>query len=655
MPSLPTITLLLLVLVNNLGAELLANYQQGETSDSHLVRLPALFVEENQPATPLLDTGPFAVTYSGTLLLEKRQRLYFSFQGQGTVQLTLDGEEVLSESGTLGTAKSERLRLNSGEHSFQLEYQSPGEGEARFQLFWEERSFPREPIPPRAFGKTDPLLAKDALAYQGRELFGRHLCAKCHLPKQGFAAGSMPELAHIPPILGLTGDRLREPWLARWIANPRQFRPDTNMPRLVPNTEQGRQQAADLAAYLMTLKTGVKAPGIEGSPQEGGLAFHNLACVTCHGLPDDTAPSDNRVPLSHLTEKYQPSALRDFLLNPGQLSPHTRMPDFRLSEAEANNLTSYLLAQAPANEEETFPQGDPANGPELSQKMQCGACHAGLPYDSSVLPPFETIVKKPWMDAPCYQAEGHHLNLPEGAGEALESLRNEHLDSLQKDTPASLATRQLKNLRCAACHTRDDEPALLASLHSQSSHLAAHLESSEKVDQTFPRLTHVGEMLQSDALTGLLAGEAEPRPRPWLDARMPGFDNYSPKIFAEGLAAQHGLAPSVAEENEAAIDSIALGEKLIGSQEGFGCTACHGVGNQEPGAAFEVMGPNFDLSRHRLRKSFFYRWMHDPTRLTPNTKMPRYADEKGQTPLPDFDNDSRKQFEAIWDFLSSRE
>ena len=174
------------------------------------------------------------------------------------------------------------------------------------------------------------------------------------------------------------------------------------------------------------------------------------------------------------------------------------------------------------------------------------------------------------------------------------------------------------------------------------------------MDQSLPALTNTGEMLFTDALSSALNGENKPRPRPWLNARMPGFGNHSPETFAAGMAAQHGLPPAFPLEREPDSEAIALGKKLIGSEAGFGCTTCHGLGTQAPTAAFEVIGINFDLTKHRLRESFFYRWMHDPTRITPDTKMPRYADEEGKTPLPELENNSRQQFEAIWNFLQAR-
>lgn len=649
--------LLALPLFSNIGqGEVLASYQQGDARDCHLARLPALAVLPKRPPTPLLTAGPFEVVWSGSLAIAKRQRLHFSFAGSGTAVLAIAGEEVLSEDGELGTKKSERLRLNSGEHEFTVRYQSPAEGEARFQLLWEERSFPTEPIPPSAFAPIDEVLASSGLVYRGREIFARHLCTKCHLSSNGFGMDAMPELSHVPPILGLTGDRLNESWLAEWISDPAAIRPDTNMPRLVEDNKEGHQQAADLASYLMSLKSGGASPTLEGSPEAGGAIFHQLACVTCHGLPSETTPSHHRVPLAHLADKFQPAALRDFLLDPALLSPHTRMPHFRLDEEEASHLARYLLDSSSASERETpsFPVGDLTRGMTHARNLHCGACHAGLPYNPAALPSFERIAQRSWTDAPCYQSESSHLNLPPQAGAALEALRSEHLDSLRRDTASSLAERQVRNLRCHACHTRDNLPALLGSLHSQSASLTVHLPVVDKLDQSLPRLTHSGEMLHRDYLSEVLAGTLTSRARPWLDARMPGFANHSPDTFAEGLAAHHGLTPATAEARVSEPESVTLGKELTGSETGFGCTTCHGIGPQEATAAFEVKGINFDQSSHRLRESFFYRWMHDPTRITPETKMPRYADETGKSSLAPFDGDSRKQFEAIWDFLQAQ-
>jgi hypothetical protein len=54
----------------------------------------------------------------------------------------------------------------------------------------------------------------------------------------------------------------------------------------------------------------------------------------------------------------------------------------------------------------------------------------------------------------------------------------------------------------------------------------------------------------------------------------------------------------------------------------------------------------------RLRKDYYHRWMLNPIALDPATKMPRFSDDDGKTPLRDsLSGDAGKQFEAIWQYL----
>ncbi|MEM9079091.1 MAG: c-type cytochrome [Verrucomicrobiota bacterium] len=631
-----------------LEAQLHTTFSQDDKHFTTSTRLPALFVPNHQPASSLLEPGPFSVTWTGNLHLEKRQRLHFSFAGKGTATLTINDKEILSDSGTLGSSKSDRLRLNSGLHNIKLLYSSPESGPAEFRLLWEERSFPTEPIPASTFRTPG---TQTNLASTGRHLFARHLCSKCHLNSKGFGTHAMPELNHIPPILAITGDRLNQQWLAHWIADPAQFRPDTNMPQLVPHNDAGKQQAADLAAYLLTLKTGTTPAPPSGDPTAGASLFHQLACVACHTTPDSTDLTSDRVPLFFLSQKFKPHALLDFLKNPSQLSPHTRMPNFRLTEKEAANLTAYLLAATKDHQpSQTFPQGDPQRGAELAKELHCGKCHAGLPLDPTSTPDFASISQKSWATTPCYPT----LNLPKDAGPALESLRQDALPSLAQDTPTELLERHLTELRCQSCHQYDGKPATLAELHSETAHLLDQSLTEELLDQSFPHLSFTGSMLHTDYLSSILSGTANPRPRPWLLARMPSFTNWSPEIFATGFAHQHGIPPSSPQKPEPNDQLAPIGKQLIDNNEGLGCIACHAIGDQNATDAFEVAGINFNLTHQRLRPDFYHQWMHNPTRITPGTKMPRYSDDQGKSSLPVLDGEAKKQFEAIWHYLETK-
>ena len=73
---------------------------------------------------------------------------------------------------------------------------------------------------------------------------------------------------------------------------------------------------------------------------------------------------------------------------------------------------------------------------------------------------------------------------------------------------------------------------------------------------------------------------------------------------------------------------------------------------QEQG--IEVEGINFDQVARRLRTGYYHLWMENPQSITPNSKMPRYT-QGNKSPLPDYDNDAQKQFDAILEYFRSLE
>ncbi len=632
-------------------AELAATFEAGGATDTRADRLPALLVKAGESPTPFLPAGEFGATWKGKLVLGERQRLVFSFEGEGKAVLTIDGKEVLAEEGTFGTKASKSTRLNRGEHEIEIKFHSKPDGSGRFRLFWEERSFPRQSVPPTVF-KAE--VAADP-ARKGRLLFAENHCGKCHI---GGVSG-MQELTEFAPLLFSTGSRLNEEWLARWIADPASMRPDTRMPALVDaSTPEGKQQAADLAAYLMTLKAGETPPAPDKSlAQKGGEHFHRLGCAACHTNPAEAAmdAARGRVPLHNVAAKFQPGALTAFLKKPDALYAHIGMPDFQLSDAEANEIAAYLLdASGKVEQKESgFPKGDASKGAALSAALNCGACHAGLPMNPLSAPALDLMFEKDWSANGC--VSGKHggkvpkLALSDEERAALIAFSKKGSTPLTRHVPAEYAAGKLEALRCTSCHGMDGKPSLLDAVHVETKPLVAHVEGeNEKLDQSRPHLTYIGEMLHSSYIEKMINGTASPRPRPWLDMRMPAFHAYSGEL-AKGLACLHGVEPGAPEAANPDPALAEIGKKLVGA-DGFGCTTCHGVGPVKPTAAFEVEGVNFALSHERLRKEWFMRWMDNPQSVTPGSKMPRYS-ENGKSQRPELGGDAEKQFEAIWNYI----
>lgn len=662
--------ILLSILTASVQAELIATFtQEGGANDKRIDRLAAISVPAGEPATPFLKPGKFNVEWTGNLKIEQRRRLYFSFEGKGAkVELSINGEVVATEEGTFGTVKSERLRLNPGVHPISVKFQSADDGAGEFRLYWEEEGMVRQTIPPTAFEVTadEPALAGE-MKRHGRMVFAEQNCAKCHAPEQGFGAAPMQELLEISPILAGVGDRVSEEWLMKWIADPKAMKPTTKMPQLVdPSTPEGLQQAADLAAYLVSTATkrdaNKSAPPDAALAKAGGVVFHELGCVACHYPVGETpAADDRRVPLNNVASKFLPDQLVAFLKKPDAYHPYTAMPNFQLSDDEAKSLAAFLEAESTGKETKLaykFPKGDAARGAAVAESLQCGTCHPGMPGGVSKAVSLEGIFKLDWAVKGCVAKDDKRQNLPNPnldakQLEALLAFAKDGHASLYRDNHAEFAKRQVDAKRCTACHTIDDKPSLLTSLHPSTAKLAEHIKGlDERVDQTRPQLTFIGEMLHTSYIEAMLTGTVKQRPRPWLGTRMPAFNAHA-KPFAEGLSRLHGFSPSAPEKIKTDPEMVKIGHSLIGT-EGLGCTTCHGNGDIKPTAAFEVGAINFSQISERLREGYYYRWMDHPAAVMPGNKMPRYA-EGNQSKLQNvLEGNASKQYEAIWQWIQEK-
>ena len=196
--------------------------------------------------------------------------------------------------------------------------------------------------------------------------------------------------------------------------------------------------------------------------------------------------------------------------------------------------------------------------------------------------------------------------------------------SIKRTVVRESAERYLTSIRCSACH--------------------GELEG-------IPPVGHFGAKLKTDWMSRLFKGETEPKSRPWIAARMPAFPAYADQL---GIGLSHGHGYSGQPDlNELRDDELAtVGRQLVSPVGGFSCVSCHGVGELRPTQVFESEGINFALSGARLRKDYFRRWILNPLRIDPLSKMPVYFDEEGVSPLYDvLDGDTDRQLNAIWHYL----
>ena len=573
----------------------------------------------------------------------------------GKFKLSLNGQPLLDGPGL------KTVQLNKGANRLVAELASAEKGDTFVRLWWASKDFPLEPVPPTVLTHpADKDLDAATRLREGRLLFAQLNCAACHadaarLPAKG---SGMPELGQNAPLLADLGTKYRPEFLADWIFDPHAVRPHTLMPKVFAGAG-AEQKAADLAAMLTQGAAPKEGEVDRQLAPQGGALFANLGCVACHQRPDaEGKDAHGRIPLAHVTDKWRPAALTEYLQDPAKNFPSTRMPHFRLEAEEATQLAAYLLSHGRMVKRKAL-AGDATRGAALLVSAGCLSCHAGMPPTTQ--PPLAAALKA--GDKGCLAADGKaragapDFALTDDQRAALKAFMSTDLASLKQDVPAEFAERQIKNLNCVACHARDGNVSTWTKVDGEAKKLRESLPPKEHVegepvpDAPIPHLTWLGEKLRHDWMSKFVAGQVEYKPRPWLIGRMPGFAHYADGL-ALGLNHQHGYPQTEAAEPAPIPEMVANGEKLIGADGGFNCVTCHAVGEKEATAVFEAPAINFAQTAERLRMGYFHRWVLAPTRIDPDTKMPKYADPEGVTQLSDpYEGKGPAQFEAIRQYI----
>jgi len=200
---------------------------------------------------------------------------------------------------------------------------------------------------------------------RGIALVERYGCHGCH-KMRGFTG-----LRKIgPPLTRITSKTTPE-WMARWIKNPKAFRPSTKMPRIFGlenqrGADDGAREDAEIlgiVAYLSDHAQRISYPPLpgRGDARRGERLVTTVGCMGCHAIErNEAAPQalkarDARTApdpiswqrrfgpdLSRIGSKARPEWIYGWIRNPKAYNPETRMPSLRLTDQEALDITAYL-------------------------------------------------------------------------------------------------------------------------------------------------------------------------------------------------------------------------------------------------------------------------------------------------------------------------
>ncbi len=631
--------------------------ESGGVRDVRDARMASLYVPEGAPPSPFLPPGPFKATWEGFLSVDLGTDCEFSATGNGALSVTINDKPALDARGDdFSATEGKVVLLKKGKNRLLMKYESPPKGDAFVRLSWVSADFPREPVGPQAASHN--VSAKDLRlarrVREGRELFALRRCSKCHASD----LKGMPELGMDAPSLAEAGARLHPAWVEMWIRAPRAIRPEATMPHL-PGL--GAQDPADLAAYLASLGKPAEEKAATGeTAKAGGHLFAELRCVGCHTLPG-AEPAADRIPFKFLKAKWRPAALRQFLLAPDKHYAWIEMPDFRLTEDEAAKLAAFLLSKKGSDAAPSAGAGDAARGKQRFETLGCLSCHTGPGSNAFKAAPVKDIPAEGWSRgcmAPKERGNAPDHGLTDAQRGAILAFAATDLSSLAREAPSEFTERQVRWLRCQACHKRDADHDLWSDLSGETKDLLPpkkeeNTEFAEiaPVEPVLPSLTWTGEKLKPEWATAFLKGEIKDRMRPYLGLlRMPSFASRAEPMI-RGFAFGHGYPAASPEEPAPKIDLLPIGRKLSGPNGGLDCLSCHGIGPKAATKVFEAPAPNFKFTRARIRRDYFERWVRSPLRVEPGTKMPQFFQD-GRTQLTEIlDGDAGKQIDALWQYL----
>lgn len=569
--------------------------------------------------------------------------------------------------------------------------------------------------------ENKPFLEGGEKINYGLSLIKRNGCNNCHHIE------SYPKRREAGPSLLKLNTKTSKEWVSKWIKDPKSFRHNTIMPAFFGQSNNSDPasiartdtEIAAITEYLF--QDGEKFKKMQnkrymGDNENGEVLFNSLGCMGCHMIaetPDDVPEENSRYDilngqgpnLINLGSKTSAEWVYKWIKNPKEYWPDTKMPDLRLSDSEAKDITSYLMSFS----DETFEE---IGHPEINSKELDKIAFGWL---KKVYPEEEASSKLDLMDYDdrvgyvadksiryygcytCHEMKGYENEKPIGAelthvgSKPLSKFDFGHIHDIDHNN-YSWFEQKLKDPRI---FDRDkvleyEDKSRMPNYYFTDQEIEAIVTallgfSSDNISENV-----IADQLPEDVLEGhriindlncqgchiienfggkisetiSVPGHAPPnlntqgiktQPewlynflknpsiiRPPLQARMPSF-NLSDSDWNAVIKAFQSL-----EDNNLSFESIHSFDinsdeyKAGVKLENLGaCNNCHFYGTTYPKQGAQTWAPNLAMTKDRLRYDWVVEWLRDPQKIMPGTLMPAPY-------LPTEDVLSTDDAEEIW-------
>lgn len=531
----------------------------------------------------------------------------------------------------------------------------------------------------------------------GQRMIRDNQCYACH-EIAGFEG--LPKKA---PQLNALSKKTTPEWTYDWLKDPWRFRPTTKMPNfMLPDSE-----AAAITAFLFRLAKSSDYEHPEknvpsGNASKGGMLMAEVGCYGCHATAGMYAPGDPALAkianettpnrwrhgpdLTKIGSKTDAVWIYNWIRNPRHYWTGSRMPDLRLTETEAADVTAFLLTHhEDISARAKVPAGFDLASDALAKQGEtwvrtygCYGCHDIKGFESAgkvsvSLSEFGT--KKPeelafgdatteidhtWLawtkgkleNSRRYATEAivqrmPNFNLSEGEADTIALVLRSWdgrrvFEDFSEPVNKWMANRQKGRLvtefyNCAGCHV----------LEGQRGDIRGVIGS---VGFSPPNLNTEGRKVQSDWLYKFLSG---PTPiRPWLKVRMPTFhfsdSNKTAVVDYFQALEEYDQSYDYVDVNTYPQAKLAEGKKTFDDLKCLSCHVLESKASYTPAEA-ATLAPNLRMAHDRLRPEWVIDWLRDPQVIDPGTRMPSYFYSEGVRLY----EDAEEKMEALRDHIMS--
>ncbi len=137
---------------------------------------------------------------------------------------------------------------------------------------------------------------------------------------------------------------------------------------------------------------------------DGRKLLETSGCLGCHHVEGYAKVPNIGPPLNHIAAKVKPSWLLQWILNPKNYLPKTKMPNFRLSDEEARAVRAYLLGTSQSKPgpariaKRTLDKRLTQEGETLFRVSRCISCHSVDGVGGTIAPDLGKVAAKVRLD-----------------------------------------------------------------------------------------------------------------------------------------------------------------------------------------------------------------------------------------------------------------